>query len=100
MRQTFARVTHSRKASRTRHGSQAKGSGLAARDADTPLAFVESVYSLGEWISPHRLHSVDDLFWHTDETDAAKGLYRCRSGYVAPGAQADAMDDDDEPDFD
>ena len=70
-----------------------------ARDADTPLAFVESVYSLGEWISPHRLNRVDELFWHA-ETDAAKGLYRCRSGYVAPGSEADALDDDDDPDFD
>ena len=79
----------------------AAGAVANARDAETPLAFVESVYSLGEWISPHRLHSVDDLFWHTDEADAAKGLYRCRSGYVAPGAQGDAMDDDDDdPDFD
>ena len=31
------------------------GSVLNARDAATPLRFVESVYSMGEWISPHRL---------------------------------------------
>ena len=77
----------------------AAGAVTHARDADTPLAFVESVYSPSQWISPHRLHSVDDLFWHA-ETDAAKGLYRCRSGYVAPGSEADALDDDDDPDFD
>ena len=77
----------------------APGEVANARDASTPLAFVESVYSLGEWISPHRLHSVDDLFWYA-ETDTAKGLYRCRSGYVAPGAEADDLDDDDDPDFD
>lgn len=69
-----------------------------ARDASTPLAFVESVYSLGEWISPHRLQSVEALLWHA-ETDATRGLYRCRSGYVPAGTEANPLDDD-EPDFD
>ena len=76
----------------------APGEVCNARDASTPLAFVESVYSLGEWISPHRLQNVEALFWHA-ETDAAKGLYRCRSGYVLVGAEASPVDDD-EPDFD
>jgi CRISPR-associated protein Csy2 len=69
-----------------------------SRDATTPVAFVESVYSLGEWISPHRLHSVDALLWHA-ETDSAKGLYRCRSGYL-PAGEGAAPTDDEEPDFD
>jgi CRISPR-associated protein Csy2 len=70
-----------------------------ARDSTTPVAFVESVYSLGEWISPHRLQSVHALLWHAD-TDSTRGLYRCRSGYVPPaGVDASALDDD-EPDFD
>jgi len=56
-----------------------------ARDAGTPLAFVESVYSLGEWISPHRLRRVQDLLWRA-ETDTAMRLYRCRSGYIPAGA--------------
>ena len=54
-----------------------------ARDASVPLRFVESVYSLGEWISPHRLRSLPELLWHA-ETDEAQGLYRCRNGYAAP----------------
>ena len=65
-----------------------------ARDATTPLAFVESVYSLGEWISPHRLQNVEALLWHA-ETDASKGLYRCRCGYVPTGAEAKPLGDDD-----
>lgn len=69
-----------------------------ARDMTTPLAFVESVYSLGEWISPHRLQNVQALLWHT-ETDNAKGLYRCRSGYEPAGVDA-APGNDEEPDFD
>ena len=36
---------------------------------------------------------------HTAEADSEKGLYRCRSGYVPPGTEADTLDDD-EPDFD
>ena len=75
----------------------APGEVANARDATTPVAFVESVYSLGEWISPHRLHSADALMWHAD-TDHAKGLYRCRSGYVPEGAGVAQNDDD--PDFD
>ncbi len=69
-----------------------------ARDVTTPFAFVESVYSLGEWISPHRLQSVQALFWHA-ETDSAKGLYRCRSGYKPAGVGATPLGDE-EPDFD
>ena len=69
-----------------------------ARDTTTPFTFVESVYSLGEWISPHRLQSVQALLWHA-ETDSEKGLYRCRSGYQPTGAAA-ALGDDEEPDFD
>ena len=69
-----------------------------ARDTTTPLAFVESVYSLGEWVSPHRLPSVQALLWHA-ETDQEKGLYRCLSGYQPAGTDA-LHSDDEEPDFD
>ena len=76
----------------------APGEVAHARDTTTPVAFVESVYSLGEWISPHRLQSVSALLWHA-ETDSAQGLYRCCSGYQPPGADEAAMQDD-ESDFD
>lgn len=81
----------------------AAGEVLHTRDATTPLRFVESVYSLGEWISPHRLTHLEQLLWHA-ETDEARGLYRCRSGYAPDPAQIDgaadandtgAQDDDD-----
>ncbi len=63
-----------------------------ARDTRVPLRFVESVYSLGEWISPHRLSHLDQLLWHAEaqaeaEAGAAPALYRCRNGYQP--AQAD-----------
>ncbi len=54
-----------------------------ARDMSTPLRFVESVYSMGEWISPHRLTDLEQLLW-TAETDTSRGLFRCRNGYLPP----------------
>ncbi|WP_218240175.1 type I-F CRISPR-associated protein Csy2 [Comamonas fluminis] len=66
-----------------------------ARDMATPLRFVESVYSMGEWISPHRLRDVSELLWRA-EVDEAKGLYRCRNDYQPQAAlAADGTQDDD-----
>ncbi|PXW94113.1 CRISPR-associated Csy2 family protein [Sphaerotilus hippei] len=64
------------------------GEVAGARDRSTHFRFVESVYSLGQWISPHRLTSVQDLLWYGDH-DEPTGLYRCRNDYRAP-APADA----------
>lgn len=54
------------------------GSVEQARDDTTPLHFVESVYSLGQWISPHRLRDSAQLIWWPTY-DEATGLYRCRN---------------------
>jgi CRISPR-associated protein Csy2 len=52
------------------------GTVAGARDPGVPFCFVESVYSIGQWISPHRLDDVNDLLWApTHEHDT--GLYRC-----------------------
>lgn len=71
-----------------------------ARDPSVPFRFVESVYSIGQWIGPHRLHNAEDLLWWSD-FDAEAGLYRCRNAYraavvqpPAPVATADAEDPD------
>lgn len=53
-----------------------------ARDAITPFRFVESLYSLGEWVSPHRLMTLDQLLWHTESTPE-QGIYRCINRYSA-----------------
>lgn len=46
-----------------------------ARDTDTPFRFVESLYSLGEWRSPHRLRHPRDLLWyHRADPDAGTYL--------------------------
>lgn len=57
-----------------------------ARDATTPFRFVESLYSMGEWISPHRLQSPQQLLWYADSRPD-EGLYRCRNDY-RPAAEA------------
>ena len=64
-----------------------------ARDSETPLRFVESVYSMGEWISPHRLDSIDALLWHA-ETDDARKLYHCRNSYIPAAVAEEATDGD------
>lgn len=56
------------------------GSVRNARDTTTPFRFVESLYSIGEWIGTHHLRAPQDLLWWADSrTD--EGVYRCRNGY-------------------
>lgn len=59
------------------------GTVASARDATTPFRFVESVYSIGQWVSPHRLTDVNDLLWY-GEYDESKALYRCRNDFSTP----------------
>lgn len=63
---------------------QEPGSVRGARDMSTPFRFVETVWSLGQWISPHRLKRLDDLYWvpdHDPDHPTEHGLYRCRNAY-------------------
>jgi len=46
-----------------------------ARDCHTPFCFVESLHSIGQWISPHRLTDVDELLWLA-EHQPENGTYR------------------------
>ena len=68
------------------------GSVASARDTTTQFQFVESVYSIGQWISPHRLTDLNDLLWYT-QYDEFKKLYRCRNDFalshspIVPSAQ-------------
>jgi len=60
------------------------------RDHETPVCFVESVHSVGEWLSAHRLKTIDDLnnslwFYHYENN-----WYLCK--------QSQAVNDD-ESDF-
>lgn len=69
----------------------AAGTVAAARDRDTPLRFVESLYSIGQWISPHRLRAPTDLLWHPHH-DPAGGLYRCINSFGSSRTPATAID--------
>lgn len=59
------------------------GAVAGARDVTTPVQFVESVYSIGQWISPHRVDDLAQLTWRAEHTPAT-GLYRCTNAYQAP----------------
>jgi CRISPR-associated protein Csy2 len=45
-----------------------------ARDNTKPFRFVESMCSLGEWVSPHRLEYAHEMLWY-HEFDKTAGLY-------------------------
>jgi len=61
------------------------GSVSGARDTNVPFSFVESVYSIGQWVGPHRLERAAQLFWYpTYEPDST--LYRCINDFIDPKA--------------
>lgn len=51
-----------------------------SRDSTTPFRFVESVYSVGEWISPHRATGLKQLIWRY-HAEPETGWYLCRNSY-------------------
>jgi len=53
-----------------------------ARDEQTPFRFVECLYSLGEWKSPHRIESPDEMLWR-HHADPENGLYLCKQQHQA-----------------
>ncbi|HAS1729978.1 TPA: type I-F CRISPR-associated protein Csy2 [Enterobacter cloacae] len=50
-----------------------------ARDAETPFAFTEAVYGVGEWCGLHRIRSLEDIFWRYRTTE---------TGYYCQGTSA------------
>lgn len=62
--------------------THAPGTVTNARDNSTPFRFVESLYSVGQWISPHRIKTARQMLWYSDN-DPEQGLYRCRNDYQA-----------------
>ena len=63
------------------------GTVAGARDPSLPFRFVESVYSMGQWISPHRLTDVGDLLW-APIYDPVSGLYRCINAFKTSSVPA------------
>ncbi|MFE8032362.1 type I-F CRISPR-associated protein Csy2 [Thiohalocapsa marina] len=60
----------------------APGTVSRARDMVTPFRFCESLYGLGQWISPHRLTALEQLLWQRDTAPEA-GVYRCVNHYAS-----------------
>lgn len=52
-----------------------------SRDPETPFCFVESIYSIGQWLSPHRVGKLEQILWRYRHQD---DLYLCDNGYRAP----------------
>lgn len=59
----------------------APGDVANARNAEVPFRFVESLYSMGEWVSPHRFQKPDDIMWFV-ENDLDRGIYRLQNDYA------------------
>lgn len=73
------------------------GTVSGARDMSTPFRFVETVWSVGQWISPHRLKQLSDLVWAPDndqdtEKPSVQGLYRCVNAYRPPSPRTELAD--------
>lgn len=69
------------------------GTVRGARDMNTPFRFVETVWSIGQWVSPHRLKQLNDLVWapdndHSPHKGSEHGLYRCINSYHPPTPNA------------
>ena len=67
-----------------------------ARDPRVPFRFVESVYSIGQWLSPHRLREPAELFWFAERPDE-QGLYLCANDYAVHLAQRSSASPDAQP---
>lgn len=48
------------------------------RDTEVPFRFVESAYGVGQWLSPHRVKDIQQIFWryHYEED-----WYLCKNDY-------------------
>lgn len=61
----------------------APGSVRGARDGVSPFRFVETLWSIGQWVSPHRIDNLLQLVWYPEQ-DVETGSYRCRNQFIQP----------------
>jgi CRISPR-associated protein Csy2 len=73
----------------------APGTVQNARDTTTPFRLVESLFSIGQWVSPHRLQEATQLLWYAD-SQPSEGLYRCRNDYRITASDSAEL----QPEFD
>lgn len=57
------------------------GEVASARATDVKFRFVESLYSIGEWVSPHRIQDPEVLMWFV-KNDLEHGIYRLSNTYT------------------
>ena len=69
-----------------------------ARDPYTPLRFVEPLFSIGEWQSPHRLKSIEEMLWHI-KPDSDESLFLLEM-LAQASADDDLFDTEFEPELD
>lgn len=62
------------------------GTVLKTRDPSKPFVFVEPAYTVGQWLSPHRVMDLSDIFW--DFATDANG-YWCNCRYRPAPAETD-----------
>lgn len=51
-----------------------------ARDPEMPFRFVESVHTIGEWLSPHRIQDIKQIIWRYDVMQN-EGWYLCKNNF-------------------
>jgi len=61
------------------------------RDPTKPFCFVEAIYGIGEWLSPHRLESLEEVLWRYKYED---GYYLTTQEHNGSEIKEDEMDDD------
>jgi CRISPR-associated protein Csy2 len=74
-------------------GPHEAGTVANTRDDKTPFCFVESLYSIGQWLSPHHIQSPEQLLWYADY-QSDPGRYRCCNDYIS-SPESDALLDYD-----
>lgn len=60
------------------HGISDLGKADNSRDSTTPHRFAESVVTLGEFVMPHRIKSLDAMLWQY-QVDLENNLYLCKN---------------------
>lgn len=65
------------------------GSIPSSRDQETPFRFVESIYTVGQWVSPHRIQDIDTLLWRYRHQEP---YYLCENHYQTPELEWDELD--------
>lgn len=68
------------------------GSIAGSRDRESPFRFVESIYTLGQWVSPHRVTDLDTLLWRYRHQEP---YYLCENNYSSSSLTIEEDDDEE-----